>query len=123
MLSSRVFSVFAPGILNERLDFHRVAITFSKRRLIMRLSCRDVLKGQSRLLRFTRIWVPDVKNRDLRQPLWHRQRMVQMRTRVMNQLHVVPMNEGLRRKKTWWRPTRAKWRFSKNACSCAQIVL
>jgi transposase len=49
--------------------------------------------------RFPRIWVPDAENRDLRQLLWHRHRQVQMRTRVMNQLHVVPLNEGLRRKK------------------------
>jgi transposase len=54
--------------------------------------------------RFPRIWVPDPENRDLRQLLWHRHRLVQMRTRVMNQLHVVALNEGLRRKKALWRP-------------------
>jgi transposase len=53
--------------------------------------------------RFPRIWVPDAENRDLRQLLWHRHRLVQMRTRVMNQLHVVALNEGLRRKKALWR--------------------
>jgi transposase len=53
---------------------------------------------------FPRIWVPDAENRDLRQLLWHRHRLVQMRTRVMNQLHVVALNEGLRRKKALWRP-------------------
>jgi len=59
--------------------------------------------------RFPRIWVPDAENRDLRQLLWHRHRLVQMRTRVMNQLHVVALNEGLRRKKALWRPAgRAK---------------
>ena len=58
--------------------------------------------------RFPRIWVPDAENRDLRQLLWHRHRMVQMRTRVMNQLHVVPLNEGLRRKKALWRPSGRK---------------
>ena len=53
--------------------------------------------------RFPRIWVADAENRDLRQLLWHRHRLVQMRTRVMNQLHVVALNEGLRRKKAlWW---------------------
>ncbi len=54
--------------------------------------------------RFPRIWVPDAENRDLRQLLWHRHRLVQMRTRVMNQLHVVALNEGVRRKKALWRP-------------------
>jgi transposase len=58
--------------------------------------------------RFPRIWVPDAENRDLRQLLWHRHRLVQMRTRVMNQLHVVPLNEGLRRKKALWRPAGRK---------------
>ena len=54
--------------------------------------------------RFPRIWVPDAANRDLRQRLWHRHRLVQMRTRIMNQLHVVALNEGVRRKKARWRP-------------------
>jgi len=53
--------------------------------------------------RFPRIWVPDEENRDLRQLLWHRHRLVQMRTRVMNQLHVVALNEGVRLKKALWR--------------------
>jgi transposase len=48
---------------------------------------------------FPRIWVPSPENRDLRQLLWHRHRMVQMRTRIMNQLQALAMNEGQRRKK------------------------
>ena len=52
---------------------------------------------------FPRIWVPDWENRDLRQLLWHRHRMVQARTRVMNQLQAVALNEGLRCKKRLWR--------------------
>src|SRR5579864_8028567 len=58
--------------------------------------------------RFPRIWVPDAENRDLRQLLWHRHRLVQMRTRVMNQLQVVALNEGMRRKKALWRPAGRK---------------
>jgi transposase len=50
--------------------------------------------------RFPRIWVPSPENRDLRQLLWHRHRLVQMRTRIMNQLQAVAMNEGYRWKKT-----------------------
>ena len=53
--------------------------------------------------RFPRIWVPSSENRDLRQLLWHRHRMVQTRTRVMNQLQAVALNEGLRCKKRLWR--------------------
>src|SRR5713226_6422728 len=48
---------------------------------------------------FPRIWVPSPENRDLRQLLWHRHRLVQMRTRIMNQLQAVAMNEGKRWKK------------------------
>src|SRR5438477_3775520 len=58
--------------------------------------------------KFSRTQLPDAANRDLRQLLWHRHRLVQMRTRVMNQLHVVPLNEGLRRKKALWRPAGRK---------------
>jgi len=50
-----------------------------------------------------RIWVPSWENRDLRQLLWHRHRMVQARTRIMNQLQAVALNEGLRYKKRLWR--------------------
>ena len=49
--------------------------------------------------RFPQIWVPSSENRDLRQLLWHRHRMVQARTRIMNQLQAVALNEGLRCKK------------------------
>ncbi len=52
--------------------------------------------------RFPRIWVPDKQNRDLRQLLWHRHRLVEIRTRVMNQLQSIAMNEGIRRKKGLW---------------------
>src|ERR1700692_1393570 len=52
---------------------------------------------------FPRIWVPSGENRDLRQLLWHRHRMVQARTRMMNQLQAVALNEGLRCKKKLWR--------------------
>lgn len=53
--------------------------------------------------RFPRIWVASWENRDVRQLLWHRHRMVQMRTRLMNQLQAVAFNEGVRRKKGLWR--------------------
>jgi transposase len=53
--------------------------------------------------RFPQIWVPSWENRDLRQLLWHRHRMVQARTRLMNQLQAVALNEGLRCRKRLWR--------------------
>jgi transposase len=64
-------------------------------RLILRLLLED---------RFPQIWVPSWwGNRDLRQLLWHRHRMVQTRTRIMNQLQAVALNESLRCKKRLWR--------------------
>ena len=52
---------------------------------------------------FPQIWVPSWENRDLRQLLWHRHRLVQARTRIMNQLQAVALNEGLLCKKRLWR--------------------
>ena len=51
--------------------------------------------------RFPQIWIASGENRDLRQLL--RRRMVQARTRIMNQLQAVALNEGLRCKKRLWR--------------------
>jgi transposase len=66
---------------------------------------REAKHTESRLggLSFPRIWMPSWENRDLRQLLWHRHRMVQARTRIMNQLQAVVLNEGLRAKKKLWR--------------------
>jgi transposase len=47
--------------------------------------------------------VPSWENRDLRQLLWHRHRMVQTRTRIMNQLQAIALNEGVRYQKRLWR--------------------
>jgi transposase len=59
--------------------------------------------------RFPRVWVPNPENRDLRQLLWHRHRLVQMRTRVMNQMQAIAMSEGVRlRRKLWSGTGRAK---------------
>jgi len=62
-------------------------------RLLLKLMLED---------RFPKIWVPSLENRDLRQLLWHRHRLVQMRTRIMNQLQALAMNEGRRWKKKLW---------------------
>src|SRR5262249_24283093 len=51
---------------------------------------------------FPKVWVSSPENGDLRQLLWHRHRMVQMRTRIMIQLQALAMNEGKRRKSKLW---------------------
>jgi transposase len=49
--------------------------------------------------RFPRIWVPTLAERDLRQLLWHRHKLVCLRTMLGNQLHFLAMSQGLCRKK------------------------
>jgi transposase len=49
--------------------------------------------------RFPRIWVPTPAERDLRQLLWHRHKLVLLRTMLGNQLHFLAMSQGLCRKK------------------------
>lgn len=52
--------------------------------------------------RFPRVWVPTPEERDLRQLLKHRDKLVGMRTSVRNQLHFLAMSQGVcRRKKLW----------------------
>jgi transposase len=48
--------------------------------------------------RFPRIWVPTPSERDLRQLLWHRHKLVTLRTMLGNQLHFLAMSQGLCRK-------------------------
>ncbi len=52
--------------------------------------------------RFPKLWVPSAENRDLRQLLLHRHRLVQMRTRVKNQLQSIALNQGVQRQSRLW---------------------
>ncbi len=79
--------IHAKRVRNQKMDRQDA-------QLILRLMLKDD---------FPRVWVPSWENRDLRQLLWHRHRMVQARTRIMNQLQAVALNEGLRCKKKLWR--------------------
>jgi transposase len=49
--------------------------------------------------RFPKIWVPTPAERDLRQLLWHRHKLVCLRTMLGNQLHALAMSQGLCRKR------------------------
>ena len=55
--------------------------------------------------RFPRLWVPSAPMRDLRQLLRHRQKLVEMRTQVKNQLQHLALNQGVRRKRKLWSVT------------------
>ncbi len=52
--------------------------------------------------RFPRIWIPTPEERDVRQLLQHRGKLVSMRTSVKNQLHYLAMNQGVCRKRKLW---------------------
>ena len=52
--------------------------------------------------RFPRIWVPSLAERDLRQLLVHRMKLVRTRTAVKNQLHALAMSQGVCRKRKLW---------------------
>jgi len=56
--------------------------------------CPTSVKSCCSKITFPRVWAPSPENRDLRQLLWHRHRLVQMRTRIMNQLQALAMNEA-----------------------------
>jgi transposase len=52
--------------------------------------------------RFPRIWVPSLAERDLRQLLVHRSKLVRTRTAVKNQLHALAISQGVCRKSKLW---------------------
>ena len=52
--------------------------------------------------RFPRIWVPNRDERDLRQLLLHRHKLVGMRTRVKNELQHLALNQGVRKQRRLW---------------------
>lgn len=52
--------------------------------------------------RFPKLWVPDREQRDLRQLLIHRHKLVEIRSRVKNGLQHLALNQGMQRKRRLW---------------------
>jgi len=52
--------------------------------------------------RFPRLWAPDREQRDLRQLVLHRHKLVGMRSRVKNELQHLSLNKGMQRKRRLW---------------------
>ena len=52
--------------------------------------------------RFPRLWTPDREQRDLRQLVLHRHKLVEIRSRVKNELQHLSMNKGMQKKRTLW---------------------
>ena len=55
--------------------------------------------------RFPKIWVPSLEERDCRQLLVHRHKLVQARVRVQNQLQALALSQGVRKKWKLWTQT------------------
>src|ERR1700678_4216891 len=77
------------------------------RRLVVRQQKTDKRDAQHILTllcdgRFPQIWVPSVEMRDVRQLLRHRQKLVEMRSQVKNQLQHLALNQGVRRRGKLW---------------------
>ena len=52
--------------------------------------------------RFPKLWTPDREQRDLRQLVLHRHKLVEIRSRVKNELQHLSMNKGMQRKAKLW---------------------
>jgi len=52
--------------------------------------------------RFPRLWVPTAEQRDLRQLLIHRHKLVEIRSRVKNGLQHLALNRGLQKQRALW---------------------
>jgi transposase len=52
--------------------------------------------------RFPRLWSPDREQRDLRQLVLHRHKLVEIRSRVKNELQHLSLNKGMQKKRTLW---------------------
>ncbi len=52
--------------------------------------------------RFPRLWTPDREQRDLRQLVLHRHKLVEIRSRVKNELQHLALNKGMQRKARLW---------------------
>ncbi len=52
--------------------------------------------------RFPQLWVPSLEQRDLRQLLLHRHKLVAMRRQVKNQLQHLALNQGVQQKRKLW---------------------
>jgi transposase len=52
--------------------------------------------------RFPKLWTPDREQRDVRQLVLHRHKLVGIRSRVKNELQHLSLNKGMQKKRTLW---------------------
>ena len=82
-------------------DFVRIRAAMVRKQ---KSDSRDACHILDLLLRdkFPRIWIPSTEERDVRQLLRHRYKLVCLRTSLKNQLHAMAMGQGICRKKKLW---------------------
>ena len=82
-------------------DAAQIRASYVRRQKTDRRDARHIL----RLLveqRFPRLWTPTAEQRDLRQLLIHRHKLVEIRTRIKNGLQHLALNRGLQKKSSLW---------------------
>lgn len=82
-------------------DAARIRASYVRKQKTDRRDARHIL----RLLieeRFPRLWVPTAEQRDLRQLLIHRHKLVEIRARVKNGLQHLALNRGLQKQGSLW---------------------
>ena len=52
--------------------------------------------------RFPQVWVPSMEQRDTRQLLLHRHKLVSVRRQIKNQLQHLALNQGIQQKRKLW---------------------
>jgi transposase len=82
-------------------DAAQIRASYVRKQKTDRRDCLHILK----LLlegRFPRLWMPNREQRDLRQLLIHRHKLVEIRTRVKNGLQHLMLNQGVQKKQRLW---------------------
>lgn len=82
-------------------DAARIRASYVRRQKTDRRDAGHILK----LLiedRFPRLWVPTAEQRDLRQLLIHRHKLVEIRTRIKNGLQHLALNRGMQKQRSLW---------------------
>jgi transposase len=87
--------------LNHSIDAAQIRASYVRKQKTDRRDARHIL----RLLmenRFPQLWMPDREQRDLRQLVLHRHKLVEIRSRVKNELQQLSMYRGVQRKHRLW---------------------
>jgi transposase len=85
-------------------DAARIRVQVVRRQ---KTDARDAVHLLELLLRgdFPRLWVPSWEERDLRQLIVHRVKLVRLQTQLKNQLQALALNQGLQKKGKLWSQT------------------